>query len=58
MIGFARRLHHFFFFQFANAALARDGEWLFATLNAIGSFVLCLFAVWLGDHLAVLLNQR
>jgi len=39
-------------------ALARDGEWLFAALNAIGSFVLCLFAVWLGDYLAVLLNQR
>ena len=54
----ARGLHHVFFFQLQTLALARDGEWLFATLNAIGSFVLCLFAVWLGDHLAVLLNQR
>ena len=46
-------------FSLQTLALARDGEeWLFAALNAIGSFVLCLFAVWLGDYLAVLLNQR
>src|SRR5437868_12576166 len=45
-------------FSLQTLALARDGEWLFAALNAIGSFVLCLFAVWLGDYLALLLNQR
>jgi fluoride exporter len=54
----ARGLHTFSSFSLQTLALARDGEWLFAALNAIGSFVLCLFAVWLGDYLAVLLNQR
>jgi len=27
-------------------------------LNAIASFILCLIAVWLGDYLAMNLNQR
>ena len=58
MIGVLGGYTTFSSFSLQTLALARDGEWLFAALNAIGSFVLCLFAVWLGDHLAVLLNQR
>src|SRR5437762_11336158 len=58
MIGVLGGYTTFSSFSLQTLALARDGEWLFAALNAIGSFVLCLFAVWLGDYLAVLLNQR
>jgi len=58
MIGVLGGYTTFSSFSLQTLALARDGEWLFATLNAIGSFVLCLFAVWLGDYLAMLLNQR
>jgi CrcB protein len=58
MIGVLGGYTTFSSFSLQTLALARDGEWLFAALNAIASFVLCLFAVWLGDYLAVLLNQR
>src|SRR6266480_3004623 len=58
MIGVLGGYTTFSSFSLQTLALAHDGEWLFAALNAIGSFVLCLFAVWLGDYFAVLLNQR
>ena len=58
MIGVLGGYTTFSSFTLQTLALARDGEWLFAALNAIGSFVLCLLAVWLGDYFAVLLNQR
>src|SRR6266478_10237375 len=45
-------------FSLQTLTLAREGEWLFAALNAIASFILCLIAVWLGDYLAMNLNQR
>jgi CrcB protein len=38
--------------------LMRDGEWLLASLNAIGSLVLCLSAVWLGSIIAAAINHR
>jgi fluoride exporter len=31
--------------------LARDGQWLLAAVNAVGSLIACLIAVWLG-HMA------
>lgn len=31
--------------------LARDGQWLLAAANAVGSLIACLIAVWLG-HVA------
>ena len=37
--------------------LARDGEWLQAGANSVGSLVLCLLAVWLGHLAAAYLNQ-
>jgi CrcB protein len=37
--------------------LARDGEWLWASANVVGSVVLCLAAVWLGHVGAATLNR-
>jgi CrcB protein len=38
-------------------SLAREGDWLRAGGNAVGSLVLCLLAVWLGHIAAVSLNS-
>jgi len=35
-------------FSLQTLALARQGEWLRASGNAFGTFVLCFLAVWLG----------
>lgn len=45
-------------FSLQTLELARAGEWLWAGLNAAGSLVGCLAAVWLGHILAVLLNRQ
>jgi CrcB protein len=45
-------------FSLQTLSLLRDGEWLQGGLNAIGSFVLCLGAVWLGSISAAALNHR
>src|SRR5438270_12047269 len=58
MIGVCGGDTSFSSFSLQTLALAREGDWLFATLNAIASFILCLVAVWLGDYLAMNLNQR
>ena len=58
MIGVLGGYTTFSSFSLQTLALARDGEWFFATLNATGSFVLCLLAVWVGDYFAMLLNHR
>jgi len=58
MIGVCGGYTTFSSFSVQTLALARDGEWLFAALNAIASFIFCLLAVWLGDYLAMTLNQR
>jgi len=44
-------------FSLQTLTLAREGEWLRAGGNAIGSFVLCLIAVWLGHIAALALNS-
>jgi CrcB protein len=38
--------------------LARDGEWVKAAANVVGSVVLCLLGVWLGHALAVAITER
>ncbi len=44
-------------FSLQTLNLARDGEWLYAGLNAVLSFALCLLAVWLGHVLAQTFNR-
>lgn len=44
-------------FSLETMNLVRDGEWLFAGLNAILSVALCLAAVWLGTLAAEALNR-
>jgi CrcB protein len=39
-------------FSYETFLLIRDGEWLRATLNSVGSVLLGLMAVWLGVRLA------
>ena len=58
MIGVLGGYTTFSSFSLQTLALARDGEWTSAMLNAIGSFVLCLLAVWLGSYVAMLINQK
>jgi len=44
-------------FSLQTLNLAREGEWLRAGANTVGSVVLCLVAVWLGHLAASYLNQ-
>jgi CrcB protein len=44
-------------FSLQTLSLARDGEWLQAGANTVGSVVACLVAVWLGHLAAAYLNQ-
>lgn len=44
-------------FSLQTLALARNGEWLRAGANAIGTFALCFLAVWLGHLCAASLNS-
>jgi CrcB protein len=44
-------------FSLQTLHLAREGEWLRAGTNTVGSVVSCLIAVWLGHLLASYLNQ-
>jgi CrcB protein len=44
-------------FSLQTLNLARDGEWLRAGANTVGSVVTCLVAVWLGHLAAAYLNQ-
>ena len=44
-------------FSLQTLSLARDGEWLRAGANTVGSVVACLVAVWLGHLAAAYLNQ-
>ena len=44
-------------FSLQTLTLARDGEWLYAGLNASASLFLCLFAAWLG-HIAAAVSIK
>ena len=44
-------------FSLQTLSLIRDGQWLHAGLNILGSVVLCLLGVWLGHLAAIHLNR-
>ncbi|MBM3876447.1 MAG: fluoride efflux transporter CrcB [Verrucomicrobia bacterium] len=43
-------------FSLETLDLAQEGRWMTAALNATGSFVLCMLAVWLGHTIGMALN--
>jgi len=57
LIGICGGYTTFSSFSLQTLTLAQGGEWLRAGLNIIGSVVLCLLGVWLGQLLAVSLNK-
>ena len=56
MVGVLGGFTTFSAFSLQTLALALDGAWFSAALNAALSLVGCLFAVWLGHALALWLN--
>lgn len=57
MAGFCGGFTTFSSFSLQTLALARDGEWLQAGGNIVGSVITCLVAVWLGFVAAMWFNQ-
>jgi len=57
MVGILGGFTTFSSFSLQTLALARDGEWLLAGANIVGSVVLCLIMVWVGHMLAVMINR-
>lgn len=56
MVGICGGYTTFSSFSLQSLNLMNDGEWLSAGGYVGGSVVLCLFAVWLGQILAIALN--
>jgi CrcB protein len=57
MTGICGGFTTFSSFSLQTLNLMRDGEWLYAGGNIVGSVTLCLFFVWLGAISAAALNQ-
>jgi CrcB protein len=45
-------------FSLETLNLARDGQWMKASLNILSSITLCLIGAWLGYILATSMNER
>jgi len=58
MIGVLGGYTTFSSFSLQTLNLVSGGEWLRAGWNVLLSVILCLVAVWLGQLLASLINQR
>lgn len=57
MIGICGGYTTFSAFSLQTLNLVRDGEWLYGSVNILGSVILCLVGVWLGHILAVTFNR-
>jgi CrcB protein len=57
MVGILGGFTTFSSFSLQTLRLARDGEWLLAGANIVGSVALCLIAVWAGHMLAAMINR-
>lgn len=57
MVGVLGGFTTFSSFSLQTLTLARDGQWLLAGANVVGSVVLCLVMVWAGHMLATLINR-
>ncbi|MEQ1861478.1 MAG: fluoride efflux transporter CrcB [Chthoniobacteraceae bacterium] len=57
MVGLCGGYTTFSAFSLQTLNLAREGEWLYAGLNTVFSFSLCMAAVWLGHTAALALNS-
>jgi CrcB protein len=57
MTGFCGGFTTFSSFSLQTLNLMRDGEWLYAGGNVLGSVTLCMLGVWLGSMTAAIFNQ-